>query len=261
MDKNDIHLFARFFIPITMIIYLLKYPYYLGLETFGHYVGVFNIGDVFFEYDHLYFQIAYFLLGGLYFIKPKFFLPVCLFLCFYVQSEIYNQVQYHDQQATFFVLSSLTLFYLRPKLFEKINLRELALLFLSLQFFGAAVSKLSDSGLAWLDGHTLQFILVEYHILFESSIALTIAKNLNLCKLLSVSAVLFQLTIPLCLFFKGLQKIYVFLTVSFIMMVYLMMRIELLLMLPTLLVFLPWSFIREKLSHMGASSRLVELEA
>ncbi|MCR9206056.1 MAG: hypothetical protein NXH75_15845 [Halobacteriovoraceae bacterium] len=189
------------------------------------------------------FTYLYCSLGMIYFLKQKVLLPIFLILCFICQSIVYNTLHWHDAQANFYLLSSVTLFYFKPKLFQNFPIRKLVFLFLSIQFFGAGISKFKDSGLLWTDGHHLQFWLVYYKVLFDTPVGWKLIGNIEVCRFFSLSALVFQLTFPLCLFFSRLEKITLIFTGIFIILVYLFFNIHLLYLAPSLLVFLPWGSI------------------
>lgn len=78
---------------------------------------------------------------------------------------------------------------------------ELLLVELAFYYFDAGLSKLSASGLAWMDGATLQFSLVK----LGGNVAAVIAPHLWLCALLSAGALVFELGFPLAIVLRRLR--------------------------------------------------------
>lgn len=78
---------------------------------------------------------------------------------------------------------------------------ELLLVELAFYYFDAGLSKLAASGLAWMDGATLQYSLVK----LGGAVAAVVAPHLWLCALLSVAALAFELGFPLAIVFRRLR--------------------------------------------------------
>lgn len=78
---------------------------------------------------------------------------------------------------------------------------ELLLVELAFYYFDAGLSKLAASGLAWMDGATLQFSLVK----LGGAVAAVVASHLWLCALLSVGALAFELGFPLAIVVRRLR--------------------------------------------------------
>jgi hypothetical protein len=78
---------------------------------------------------------------------------------------------------------------------------ELLLVELAFYYFDAGLSKLTSSGLAWVDGATLQYSLVK----LGGAAAAVIAPHLWLCALLSGAALAFELGFPLAIVFRRLR--------------------------------------------------------
>lgn len=244
LGETDIHLLGRFLVPLVMLIHLLHLPYFVQLSEL-RYVDL--ASTTFGEPFRSYFFIPYFIycvLGIFYFVKPKVLLPLSLGLCWFVQGTLMAVLDWHDQQAMFLTLLALMVFYIRPGLIKEVPFRKLVLLFLSLHYFGAGISKLIHGGLSWAEGTTLQFRFIEYHLLYDVPLGKTLATSPLLCKLLSLGALTFQISFPLCLFVERLEKFYVFSALVFISVVYLTLGITLYFHLPLYLVFLPWGKLR-----------------
>ncbi len=247
LTLKQINLFARFYIPIVMLIHLHALIFYVSVSEAGYIDLYKTLLGSFFQDNFHYFYVLYCSIGIFYFIRPKVLLPLCLILCGIIQGTLYNILMWHDQQVSFYLLTTLTIFYLKPSFFKRISIRKLVLLFIALQFFGAFVSKVSNSGLSWANGENLQYWLVYYHIFFDIPLALKLANYIDLCRLGSSLVLFFQFTFPLCLFFEKLQKLYVFSTLVFVISVYIFMKIDLLFLCPVLLIFLPWEKIEKSL--------------
>ena len=144
-------------------------------------------------------------------------------------------------QVSFFVLVSLCVYYWKPEVFDRVSLRKLVLLFLAILFFGASVSKLKDSGLMWMDGEVLRFTLLKRNIFNNNPLSFMIAHSLSLCSFLSILALLFQATFPLCVFIERLEKLYIILTIGFIIFVFTVLNINLDFLAACLLIYLPWT--------------------
>lgn len=240
LGDDEINLFARIFIPVLMLVHLINLPYMEHLVKGGFIQQERLLFGAYFKNYFNYAWISFCLLGFVFFLKPKVLLPLCVMLLAFIQGVLYNIVEWHDLQVSFFVLTSLCVYYWKPDLFKNVPIRKLVLLFLSMQFLGASVSKLKDSGLLWMDGEVLRFTLLKRNIFYNNSLGYSIAQSLPLCRILSVIALSFQASFPLCLFFEKLEKFYVFSSVGFILFVYFVMNINLGYLAPSLLVFLPW---------------------
>lgn len=81
---------------------------------------------------------------------------------------------------------------------------------IALIYFNAAYWKLKLAGLSWVDGVTLQFHLIRHYFVgqYVSDVGLLISKSPILCKLLSVSTLVFELGFPLILIFPRLAWIW-----------------------------------------------------
>lgn len=78
---------------------------------------------------------------------------------------------------------------------------ELLLVELAFYYFDAGLSKLSASGLAWADGWTLQYFLLQH----GTPLGLAIAPYRWLCAALSAAALAFELGFPLAVVFRRLR--------------------------------------------------------
>jgi len=78
---------------------------------------------------------------------------------------------------------------------------ELLFVELAFYYFDAGLSKLSASGLAWADGHTLQHHLLKY----ASAPGSWVAPHLWLCAALSAGALLFEVGFPLAIVVRRLR--------------------------------------------------------
>lgn len=78
---------------------------------------------------------------------------------------------------------------------------ELLLVELAFYYFDAGLTKLRVGGLAWADGYTLQYHLVEH----DTALGRLVAPHLGLCALLSTGALAFELGFPLAVPFRRLR--------------------------------------------------------
>jgi hypothetical protein len=82
----------------------------------------------------------------------------------------------------------------------------LDLLFVELAafYFQAGSSKLQDAGLAWADGYSLQFYLLDLH----QPAGMWLAGHLALCSALSAAVLVFELGFPLAIFVRRLRPFF-----------------------------------------------------
>lgn len=119
---------------------------------------------------------------------------------------------------------------------------ELLLVELAFYYFDAGLTKLRVGGLAWADGYTLQFHLVEH----DTALGRLVAPHLGLCALLSGGALAFELGFPLAVPFRRLRPWFLTAGACFHVGNYLLLD---LIFWPVLAVYplvVPWSAARDR---------------
>lgn len=99
---------------------------------------------------------------------------------------------------------------------------------LALVFFGAGVSKLKNSGIAWINSDSLSILLIKhyYHYAAEDPVTrwgLTVARYDRLCRVLAATTVIFEIGYPLAIFSKSARWIIVPVTLAMLAIVRLIM--------------------------------------
>lgn len=79
---------------------------------------------------------------------------------------------------------------------------------LVLAYFSAALAKLADGGFGWLNGYTLAYYFAEDGLRWGSPLGLSLARHPGLAALLSIGAVIFELTFALAIFVRWLAPVY-----------------------------------------------------
>lgn len=82
-------------------------------------------------------------------------------------------------------------------------------------YFSAGLQKLRRAGVKWIDGQSLQKYMVDHYLWGDMNNALWFAKHPRLCKLASISTLIFELTIWIILFWPELTLLYVALAILF----------------------------------------------
>ena len=113
--------------------------------------------------------------------------------------------------------------------------------FFVLMYLSASYSKLTNSGWEWMNGYTLQGILIRDGLRWDSPLAVWFAQFHILIYALSHIVVLFQATFALAVIFPKLRWIYVPLGVGLHMMIYLTLEAPFFQWIALYAVFLPWS--------------------
>jgi len=86
---------------------------------------------------------------------------------------------------------------------------QLIKLTLTLAYFGAGYCKLLEGGIYWADGYTFQAYLLKYAMFYEIDITYWLAQQYEVCVLLSIFILVFEITFPIIIFIPRLTWIYV----------------------------------------------------
>ena len=81
--------------------------------------------------------------------------------------------------------------------------------YLLFSYFAAGVAKVRH-GWEWMNGWTMQFNVLDRHMLLDTPLAWEIFKNLPRAQFLSWTVILLELSVPLVLIFRKLEWFYVF---------------------------------------------------
>lgn len=248
LSKDDIHSFTLIFIPIYMLIHLYFLSQFQTLWSLD-YVHLSSplLNDLFHLLKTPLSLITIFF-GLFFWIKPKVTLPIFLFSYWLIQAPTMNHLNWHDQHVAFLTLVTITISFFNPLNDKAIPLRRLVLIFLAMFYFGAGLGKVHTAGWEWMDGHTAQYRFLQYYLIFDAKLGLLIAENFWLCKIVSILTVLFELAFPLCLFYRPLEKPFLWASLLFLTTIYATMKINFFMFLaPVYLLFLPWEKITPSL--------------
>lgn len=106
-------------------------------------------------------------------------------------------------------------------------------------YFSAGMQKLRRTGLRWADGRSLQAYFIDHYLWGDTQSALKMANHPSLCRLLSISVLIFELTFWIIIFLPVLTYIYLPAAFLFHLGILFTMKINYLKYLsPTYLVFL-----------------------
>ena len=119
--------------------------------------------------------------------------------------------------------------------------------FFVLMYLSASYSKMTNGGWEWMNGYTLQGILIRDGLRWDSPLAVWFAQFHILIFALSHIVVLFQATFVLPVVFPILRWIYVPMGVVFHTMIYLTLKAPFFEWIALYAVFLPWSEILRRL--------------
>jgi predicted DCC family thiol-disulfide oxidoreductase YuxK len=109
----------------------------------------------------------------------------------------------------------------------------------ALIYLSAAISKLFQSGLDWMNGYTLQFYMIEDGLRWGSSLGLWVGQHHYLAIVLSWVTIIFEATFFLTLIFPALAIIYVPVGTGFHTGIYLIQRAPFFQFIAAYTVFLP----------------------
>lgn len=241
LSKDDICCVSLVLIPLYSTIHLYFLEYFQHLWDWG-YVSLqpVSLNDIYHQYNT---PLTYIfcIIGFLFWIKPTALLTVYLVLYWLTQAPTMNALNWHDQHVAFLTFCSLLYFFYRRDDSNAVPMRRLVLIFLSMFYFGAGLGKIHTAGLSWMDGHTAQFRFLQYYVLFDARLGLLIAENFLLCKIVSIATVVFEISFPICIFVRRLEKIYLWASLLFLTMIYITMKINFFIFLaPVYIIFLPW---------------------
>lgn len=246
VSGDFIILFAKFFIPLYMVLHLIFFPYFIELSDLNILKFQNETFNELYKTYYKYLGYGYIFSGIFYFVAPKIMLPLMLLMYWLVQGPIMNTLRWHDQHVCFLMLVIITCHFFSDSK-TKIPLRKLTTLFLAMFFFGAGLSKLTIGGLSWLDGYSAQFRFFEYYIMEGPMLGKWIAEKYYLCLFLTWLIVGFEIIFPVCLYYKKLQYILIWFSFLFICIVYITMKINFFWFLaPAYLVYLPWGYLKEE---------------
>ncbi len=169
-------------------------------------------------------------------VKVRFFLILgVLTYLIYIKSPM-DWLRWHDQNIPFWALLFFVLdsenhrlaWTYAPSSSERTSsfVPGLTYLSLSLMFMAAGINKLVESGLSWMDGRTLQYILVEYHLFKGADLGLWLVPHLKILSLASVALIAFQLFFPLSFFLKKLRPFFLTIVFVFFLMVFITTKIN-----------------------------------
>ena len=113
----------------------------------------------------------------------------------------------------------------------------------ALVYLDAAISKLEDGGLAWINGYTLQYYLFEDGLRWGSKLALWLGHQHLLVLILSCAAIIFEGTFFLILIFPKLAALYIPMGFTFHMGIYLTQKAPFFTFLALYSVFIPWTLL------------------
>lgn len=208
-----------------------------------------------------------FLVGAALGIRTRTSLALSTVLYFLYQAPIQTYLFYHDQLTLFWMLAVLCFapeidywsvdrgWKAGPKVVSGWSDFLYRVLFVAM-FFGAGWSKLQDAGLRWMDGQTLQYWLVRYHLWWKADWGLPLANSLGLCLVASTLVFCFELASPLILFKPRLFPYFVGGTLVFVTGVYLLIRVSFFnWFVLAYLAFIPWSrWLKPKLEPTEVST-------
>ena len=111
---------------------------------------------------------------------------------------------------------------------------------LALIYLDAAMSKLSRSGLDWMNGYTLQYYLLHDGLLWDAKLGVWLAHQHNLVVIISWMSMIFEATFFFVLIFPKLAWIYVPMGIGFHTGIYMTMRAPFFQLMILYSVFVPW---------------------
>ncbi len=79
---------------------------------------------------------------------------------------------------------------------------------LAFAYFSTGIAKLAYGGFEWMNGYTLQRYMLANAINFERSVGIWLAQQYELCYILSVATILFEVFFFICLFFRKTVPIF-----------------------------------------------------
>lgn len=166
-------------------------------------------------------------------IKTKYFLVLGLLSYLaYIKAPM-DWLRWHDQNIPFWALLLFTLESENHNLswsstVEKIStfVPGLTYLSLSLMFMATGINKLIESGWSWVDGRSLQYILVEYHLFKNAELGLWLVPHIGLLSVASLMLLIFQLVFPISFVFKKLRPFFLISIVVFFAVVYITTEIN-----------------------------------
>lgn len=120
---------------------------------------------------------------------------------------------------------------------------ELILVELTAYYFLAGFAKVRASGLAWADGHTLQYYLLEK----ATPAGLWLAEHLWLCALVSALVLAFELAAPLAVVWRRFRPLFFLGGISFHLGTTVFLNIQFWPVYALYALFIPWSRLRSRL--------------
>lgn len=192
--------------------------------------------------------------------------------CFWMQAYLYSFGKYHHPEALMIIaliilalspcgqvlsiddLSKRIRFNLNQRHFQAFNIINenskfahwpllLIQWIFALVYLSAGLAKLTNDGLAWFNGYTLQYYLLLDGLRWGSDFGVWLAQNHTMAVLSSLMAVWFEMTFFLVLIFPQLVWIYIPLGVSFHIGIYLAQRAPFFQFIALYAVFIPGSSI------------------
>jgi hypothetical protein len=114
-------------------------------------------------------------------------------------------------------------------------------------YFQAGFAKLSTSGLAWADGYTLQYYLIDKGV----PAGMWLATSLPLCRAFSVLVLAFELTFPVAVVVRRLRPAYLVGGVLFHLGTTWLMNVSFFTVWILYLVFVPWTRVASLVAHVA----------
>lgn len=109
-----------------------------------------------------------------------------------------------------------------------------------LLYFSAAYIKLDNSGLQWMNGHSLQYYLVQDGLKNNIPLGLWLARQHNLVSILSVFTILFEAGFVFCMFYRKLLWVALPMGLGFHLGIWFAMRAPFFELMVLYIAFLPW---------------------